>query len=605
MLHDDSTPAAAGIGSIAACVAASTAFLACAWVLLVPSSAGGPFFAYDFLHGSYWQRRFFIPVGFWILTAGYALGMVRFVRAPRSLMPRAVRLLLGVHMYLALARFIAFAEFKGLTSQMFVLYGLAIASLALLALCVWYFSLLRPPWAALTDPFVLPIVLTPLAAAVGFRLDQPILFAIPAIAAVVVAVRGHFDAATRAVGSLAARMASREGSILLLLLLIALAARLTAAYRLGSMDLELVLTNSDDAQGYYRSGRQILMGEPVILNMSAGYNTVVFVYYWLTGGAILPMLLLQAALCGTLPLAVYLYGRRAFGEVPAVVAAGLAAMSELLIFNSVNLTREAAGSVLLGWFCVLLLPLVTGVPRRRVGRLILVGLVAGGLITIELVFVPVFVLFLVLFVVGEGGVTLRGKIAGGILTIAAALTVIVCVRWLVTGEPGLSLRTAANAITLSGNYNPYAEQLYAKRINPFAFPREFLTNFMQAPRENAMLFLGKIQRDFRLYFFESQSGAFDPILLVRNSSLAAMLNTYGYAAAFLGFFLGLRKIAARDTRWAASFAYLTTATFASVYIVLFFGYTRFRATIQPLLLLFLAFGIVEVGRWLYRDAVSQ
>ena len=106
----------------------------------------------------------------------------------------------------------------------------------------------------------------------------------------------------------------------------------------------------------------------------------------------------------------------------------------------------------------------------------------------------------------------------------------------------------------------------------------------------------KLLTDFAGFFFVSYAGTFDPTLLVRDSNFAHTMSFYGYVFGFGGFLaIAWSSIRHRDLqRW---MYVILVAGFSSAYIVLTYGQTRFRASIQPLLLLSLAYGLTHALAW--------
>ena len=95
-------------------------------------------------------------------------------------------------------------------------------------------------------------------------------------------------------------------------------------------------------------------------------------------------------------------------------------------------------------------------------------------------------------------------------------------------------------------------------------------------------------------FFEGQRGfVFEPLAFVTNSRFAAHEYVFDWIAAIAGLMMIFWQLCQVKTdRWLRSAFLLFPVIHAVVYIVAFFGLTRFRATIHPFISAWVALGLV-------------
>ena len=440
--------------------------------------------------------------------------------------------------------------------------------------------------------------------------------------------------------------------------LVGVTVRLLASLRLAGMGEDTVFTNSDDASQYDQNARGILDGsgvftmnaQPGTSSYSPGYSLFLAALYGLTGRNLTAVMTVQAVLSAFVPVGVFLVGRRCAGRLVGFVAAMLAALSQLLIFNSVNLTREM-GSILL------LLPLVWMLQRTPPDsvdawkRMWIIGGLFGCIAFIDPVFLVVAAVVLVVYGLNNR-VPLRQRVRlMGVLLIALYLTLMPLklfvntpTNWnyfggegfvaegkpladvdlsdddfhsfidYISGAGGASnggatptnwkellspvSRPKLIAIHLSRDYSSPATELYQRGINVFAFPGVSIANVILEPRVASALIAEKVWLDFRRFFFEGHSGYFSPLLLIANTFFSANLMFYACMFAGIGLLAMIGRIRSRRAVWEQVMVLVTLLAYSSTYIVAFFGLTRFRASMHPLLLLWIGLGLVVVSRWI-------
>ncbi len=392
--------------------------------------------------------------------------------------------------------------------------------------------------------------------------------------------------------------------------LVGVTIRVLASLRLAGMGEDTVFTNSDDASQYDQNARGILDGSGVLTEVgmpgtssySPGYSLFVAALYGLTGRNLTAVMIVQAVLSAFVPVGVFLVGRRCAGRLVGFVAAMLAALSQLLIFNSVNLTREM-GSILL------LLPLVwmlqrtppDAVDARK--RMWVIGMLFGCIAFIDPVFLVVAAVVLVVYGLNNK-VSLRQRVRLiGVLLIALYLT-LMPLKLFVNTPTNLSellspvSRPKVFAIHLSRDWSRPATELFERGINVFAFPVDSVVNVIREPRVASVLIAEKVWLDFRRFFFEGHSGYFSPLLLIANTFFSANVMFYACMFAGIGMLAMLGRIRSRRAVWEQVMVLATLLAYSSTYIIAFFGITRFRASMHPLLLLWIGLGLVVVSRWI-------
>ena len=392
--------------------------------------------------------------------------------------------------------------------------------------------------------------------------------------------------------------------------LVGVTVRVLASLRLAGMGEDIVFTNSDDASQYDQNARGILDGsgvftmnaQPGTSSYSPGYSLFLAALYGLTGRNLTAVMTVQAVLSAFVPVGVFLVGRRCAGRLVGFVAAMLAALSQLLIFNSVNLTREM-GSIFL------LLPLVwmlqrtppDSVDARK--RMWVIGGLFGCIAFIDPVFLVVAAVVLVVYGLNNR-VPLRQRVRlMGVLLIALYLTLMPLKLFVNTPTNWSELlspvsRPKVFAIHLSRDWSKPATELYQRGINVFAFPGVSIANVILEPRVASALIAEKVWLDFRRFFFEGHSGYFSPLLLIANTFFSANLMFYACMFAGIGMLVMIGRIRSRRAAWEQVMVLVTLLAYSSTYIIAFFGLTRFRASMHPLLLLWIGLGLVVVSRWI-------
>ena len=392
--------------------------------------------------------------------------------------------------------------------------------------------------------------------------------------------------------------------------LVGVTVRVLASLRLAGMGEDIVFTNSDDASQYDQNARGILDGSGVLTEVgmpgtssySPGYSLFLAALYGLTGRNLTAVMTVQAVLSAFVPVGVFLVGRRCAGRLVGFVAAMLAALSQLLIFNSVNLTREM-GSIFL------LLPLVWMLQRTPPDsadawkRMLVIGMLFGCIAFIDPVFLVVAAVVLVVYGLNNR-VPLRQRVRlMGVLLIALYLTLMPLKLFVNTPTNWSELlspvsRPKVFAIHLSRDWSKPATELYQRGINVFAFPVDSVVNVIREPRVASALIAEKVWLDFRRFFFEGHSGYFSPLLLIANTFFSANLMFYACTFAGIGMLGMIGRIRSRRAVWEQVMVLVTLLAYSSTYIVAFFGLTRFRASMHPLLLLWIGLGLVVVSRWI-------
>ena len=390
--------------------------------------------------------------------------------------------------------------------------------------------------------------------------------------------------------------------------LVGVTVRVLASLRLAGMGEDIVFTNSDDASQYDHNARGILDGSGVLTEVgmpgtssySPGYSLFLAALYGLTGRNLTAVMTVQAVLSAFVPVGVFLVGRRCAGRLVGFVAAMLAALSQLLIFNSVNLTREM-GSILL------LLPLVWMLQRTPPDtvdawkRMWVIGGLFGCIAFIDPVFLVVAAVALVVYGLNNR-VPLRQRVRLiGVLLIALYLTLMPLKLFVNTPTNWSELlspvsRPKVFAIHLSRDWSRPATELFERGINVFAFPVDSVVNVIREPRVASALIAEKVWLDFRRFFFEGHSGYFSPLLLIANTFFSANLMFYACMFAGIGMLVMIGRIRSRRAAWEQVMVLVTLLAYSSTYIIAFFGLTRFRASMHPLLILWIGLGLVVVSR---------
>jgi len=568
--------------------------------------------------GDFYPQRVDYPVFFWALTGAYmgvASRGLGWPLAQTAVHTLALGLLLHVN-FLCLAFIGDDATVSRLTVPYFMYYTRAVVALILIVTSAIGFRYAVGALRAVTIPFWLPLAYLPI---VNLTIGSP-RWAVPVVAlgaaTALVAPRVTSWVKPRDLWMKGRSILADPKGFAVAVALLALLMRMTAALRLGGMELETILMNSDDATQYDLNARGLLDGSGVMSgednagmsNYSSGYSLFLAMLYGLTGRSVGVVLIIQAVVSSSLPVALYWVGRRCSGELAARVGAVLAALSQLLIFNAVNLTREMLSLLLLVptiWIFQIATP--GGGRVRR--KLVFGGVLLGLLILVDPTFIVVAGAFSVVYVLRATSRISARLAPVGVLWLAIFATVIPLKHLVVspataTFVESLSLVTRGRsyAIHVSRDFNPYAQELYQRGINPFEYPDQSIANVFDDPVENALLASKKIWLDFRRFFFEGNSGGFYPLLLVANSFFSANVVFYAVVFAMIGLATSVSKLRSGDAQWEHGMLLMTMGAYAGTYIVLFFGMTRFRATVHPILILWIGIGVSTVVTWMFANS---
>lgn len=593
---------------------AAVAYVVAAGVLVARL---GPDFEPSSNFGDFYPLRVEYPMLFWALTGAYmgvASRGLGWPLAQTAVHTLALGLLLHVN-FLCLALIGDDATVSRLTVPYFMYYTRAVVALILIVTSAIGFRYAVGALRAVTIPFWLPLAYLPI---VNLTIGSP-RWAVPVVAlgaaTALVAPRVTSWVKPRDLWMKGRSILADPKGFAVAVALLALLMRMTAALRLGGMEVETIFMNSDDATQYDLNARGLLDGfgvirsdlnEPGMTNYSSGYSLFLAMLYGLTGRSVGVVLIIQAVVSSFLPVALYWVGRRCSGELAARVGAILAALSQLLIFNAVNLTREMISLLLLVPTIWILQTATPGGGRVR-QKLVFGGVLLGLLILVDPTFIFVAGAFSVVYVLCATS-RISGRLAtAGVLWLAIFATVIplkhlVVVPTTVVESLSLMTRPRSYAIHVSKDFNPYANELYQRGINLFEYPRESIVNAFDRPVETTLLASKKLWLDFRRFFFEGNSGGFYPLLLVANSFFSGNVMFYAVLFSVIGLATSVSKLRVSDVRWEHGMVLLTMGAYAGSYIVLFFGMTRFRATVHPILLLWIGIGVSTVVRWMLANS---
>lgn len=447
-------------------------------------------------------------------------------------------------------------------------------------------------WTDRPVVLLIPLYAMPLAQLI-LRPDRVVVAALGILALIGILV------STRVSIKVSRRSAIGVGGGLLAIFAAALTARATYGLSLGRLGVDTLLANAPDAGYYYANASKLVDGMTISGQFSPGYSGFLAALFWITRKDQIEVMLAHALMGALVPIAVFALARRVADATVAWVAAILASVSGLLIYNSANLTRESLGIVL---FTTLAL-LVLWVPRPRLRVLSWAAL--GALWGVAVVVDPVFYVVMVVALLALGvRDRFNGASIAGIATAAlVGLAIATLLDLRITGSATPLARDMATASHVAVDFNPYSMELAKIGIQPVRDPGAALSATITHPDLAIPLFAAKIGSDIRTFFFGGSPGLFDLVLLVKNSPFSAALLFYGYAAGIVGASLLILR-ARRDwpMRWPIATLMALVASYATTYIVVFFGMTRFRAALHPVLLILTAVGVVETARWVWRTS---
>lgn len=563
-------------------------------------------FKYDFLidtfYGHFFPRMYVVPVGFWAILISYVLIEQRIASRVTSLdWPNLIGK--GICLHVASLCLLLLHHDMGarLTSVYFHYYVNLVAWLVVIGMGAFgLFRLVqsveqKTSAAPLDIAFLLFSVLP--FTVLGFR-EAAIGFVLT-VAATLLVARNPTRQWLNHVGNLIKQGWNSPLIFAIGVTLLAFAIRAIASHRMAAMGIELLFVNADDPQAYYGQALRLLNGEILPPHYSPGYSGFLALIMLLSGKNLLATLLIQSLFGASVALGVFIAASQIMPGLSARIAAIAAALSQLLIFNSVNFTREMGGSVFGIWAVCCMLALFdkrNQTPLRLTVLLVAYGLLTAAAINIGIMFLGVFLLFSPLILLYKNW-TLKKRIVVALSSFMLMYACTSTLNWKLTGKFGLMTRNTRWGVFGPGDYNPYAKQMAEKGINLFGDPIGFVGRVLSDPVETVPLVSLKLWRDIRSYFFESYSGNFDPILLVRPTYFSGNLNFYIYFAGLTGVLLILFQLFGRASfsiKWPLVIVFGSLLVYAAEYIVVYYGMTRYRASIQPLVVMLPAIGI---GFW--------
>jgi hypothetical protein len=408
----------------------------------------------------------------------------------------------------------------------------------------------------------------------------------------------------------------REILLVSLVLMLAVGIRFAGAWRMGHHPPIDVILNWDDGQNFHPRAFALYMawvdrvdfeGLPQydgalrsLRNLSymdgtvsQGYIFFLGFLYLIFGVSLLPALLTQSVLGALAALLAYLLGRRLFGKREALLGSLLVALSHLLIFHSINLAAEALTLILYPLMLLLALQLKrTNLFRQNV----IIGFVFGLTAHVNAIIWP-FGIVLLLWSRLSLGVPWRAFVKGGGAFLGGLFLALLPVGMLYQAQTGEArvLTKAPWTAQESWSRGPYAEGLETAGIQPFKDQVLTLKTVFTHPIRTVSLWGFKSVYETKRLFFEGNIGEFDPIFLLNRSFLHRNWIFYGYIFAFLGLAFGFsRSIKMRKDRW---LVFLLLFYHSALYTVFFVGRLRYLVPIEPILLVFLAHGILVLWTW--------
>jgi hypothetical protein len=328
------------------------------------------------------------------------------------------------------------------------------------------------------------------------------------------------------------------------------------------------------------------------------YPYLVALTYRLLGASVVGVFLWQTALGVASTVLIYLLAQRLFGELAAVVAAGLALLYGPLMFYEFVLLR-----VTLIVFAGLLIvfQLERACESRRVLPWLWLGLMLGASVWLKVHFALMVVAVLALLVVRLR----RQRDRLGPATAACVAGVLVgfspvVVRNLAAGAPPLALASNGPATFLISNagdvQSSYWGMRYAARIlgeTDSALLPTAVATLKTHPSLGSYLVLlsGKLADTW--HWFEHYNNANFYYAQLHSPLLRSLPVSFGLIAppAIIGLLLGLRRFGRRAALYCLVLANLAV-------VVFFFGFARFRLPLVAAVLPFAGFAVARLVGWL-------
>jgi hypothetical protein len=528
-----------------------------------------------------WLKEYFIPWPYWTLGMVY-FGLARaFSTKPARFLPYVQDLLI-IHIGILLIQALNQRVADGLASAAFQYYCQAYIFVLLGGITSLSAKRLGELFKGYGNVYAAPIAIFP----IGFFFLKSPLYLGPVLFLAAIFYRWSADKKNWL-------FEKREKWIILGIVLMGLAIRLFAAWRLGQMGNEILLVNSDDGDSYFANAKRLLAGEAISNHHSIGAAALLAIFYKITGYSLPGTLLLQAFVASLLPLLAYKIVKDLWGTREALLGSFFIAFSQVIIFNSINLTREFGGSLFLVVFAFVLLWTWN---RQLLGKSILfpalfLGLVAGILVTFEVVFQALLIVAYVFLILRSRGAARTNYFLSMIIFLAVSTSA----TWLITGHA--LARDKATLDELMSRYSHGGSLLVEKHLHPMQFvlePAQALTGLWREGSQGLALIGKKLNVDFKLYYFGGFLGGFDPLLLERHSAFASSINFYLVLFIFIGLVFAVKEVLNWSKVSGPTLILLLLCFGHGIFYATFLaGWARFRGTVLPLFCLFLALGIMR------------
>ncbi len=390
-------------------------------------------------------------------------------------------------------------------------------------------------------------------------------------------------------------------------------------YLLRTMTNPDYMLTAADGYNYDRMARMYLgSGIPAaqILPLNEAWSWIahigtwlyVALFYRLFGTGYFNFCLAQGVLGSISCVYVYFIAKYIFGEAVGRIACVLAALNFSMIFSSIVMDNMG-----LNIFCSASVILLLLLYRRNNNTgnynymflFALVGSICGFMImsfynNIGFLFIILIWLFLLDMNIEKSGVK-RSFLHGGIIILFALGVIFTCLSLFGLGH----FKSFVNMLSsnFSGTKGFYSD--YFTDTNPSKFP-EMISLGLGSATEILFYSIPVILEKglsagitiFKFFvksisdlFFSQGYGGFDPVFLVRNSVYFYNLWFYAYLLTFLGIIVSLFNRKMNGDFLCTWLLYLYVASTAFIHIIFFRAEYRYRAMMEPYLIIFGALGL--------------
>jgi|GEM_PF-4601644 len=395
--------------------------------------------------------------------------------------------------------------------------------------------------------------------------------------------------------SLKTRMTSNPFYLLILIFMVGCFFRLWTLDYFSRTGVHNIPGLAADGPMYYKQAIGFFAGKTLgDLGATPSYGYLLFIFFKLAGFNLVNALTLQGILCSLIPVFIFFIAERIFNFKVALTASACTALSYQLIHYSVVVQRAGMAAFFLVATVLLLIKLTQ---KTRLDLTLLLGFCLGWTVLLDVVMLPALLLLAAVPVLNSLKTKTLGKyffaISLGILLAEIPFNSIIY------KNEGRVFPLGVNS-TEGAKWNQAGleegTKLQELGFDPFASFTGSFVSLINNPKEVSQLYMTKSYKELQGYFFDHESFYLDPVLINRETYFSSSLTVYYFPVLLLG---ALMFFLSKKCYWPYK-VILGTPVLYSILIQTFYfhGHARYRAVVQPLILIIFAYGLYRIFQYL-------